>query len=102
MAAPGNALQQELNMYQRRNSRKWLPVLAVVGLLTLSTGCDPTLRASVEDGVISVSTAFFGSLLQALVTLGTEQATGTTTTTAEPNNSGTAFLADEAGQLVFA
>jgi hypothetical protein len=66
-------------MHLRRGYGKWLQIVAVVGLLSLTTGCDPTLRTSVENGIISVSTSFFGSLLQAFLALATQQATGTTT-----------------------
>jgi hypothetical protein len=54
---------------------------ARIQLLILATGavpfqfggCDPQLRATVENGIIESVTAAFGSLLTALVELATEQ-----------------------------
>lgn len=41
-------------------------VLALGSALILN-GCDPTLRTTTENGIISASTAALGSFLQALV-----------------------------------
>ncbi len=77
-------------MHLRRSCGKWLQVVAVVGLLGVSTGCDPTLKASIENGIISVSTSFFGAFLQAMLALATESATtGTTTGTTNGTTNGT-------------
>jgi len=63
-----------------RHAGRWWPVLAAAVLLVALTGCDPTLQATVEDGVISLSTSFFGALLRAAFELAGE--TNTTNTTA--------------------
>ncbi|MEW6249849.1 MAG: hypothetical protein AB1716_04325 [Planctomycetota bacterium] len=38
-----------------------------------SSGCDPTLRATVENGVITASQSLFASFLQAVIQLNEEQ-----------------------------
>lgn len=40
---------------------------AVLGMTFLFNGCDPTLRTTTENGLISVATAAWGSFLTALV-----------------------------------
>jgi len=58
-----------MHRYNRRSLWWWrLSILAAGSALFLG-GCDPTLRATVEDGIISSSTAFLGSLLQAILQL---------------------------------
>lgn len=46
--------------------------LLAAGATFFLSGCDPQLRATVENGIISVSTSLLGSLLQALIQLGQE------------------------------
>lgn len=40
--------------------------LALAASLIALTGCDPTIRATVEDGVINVSTSLLTSVAQAV------------------------------------
>ncbi len=59
--------------------RRWRRrMLAGVLLLALALpqigGCNPTLRTTVEDGVINLSTALLSSVLQAAIQLSQEQA----------------------------
>ena len=49
-----------------------LLTLAGGGTLLQFSGCDPTLRATFEAGIIDAVTAVFGSFLQAVVELITE------------------------------
>jgi hypothetical protein len=79
----------------------WWLVVAVAGSLAFTAGCDPTLKTTVEDGVISVSTSFLGAYLRALLALGQEAQTATTTTTGTTTG-GTAMLLPDAAQDVFA
>ncbi len=73
----------------------WWLTAALIGLLAVAAGCDPTLRATVEDGVISVSTSYFGALLRALIALGQEAQQAN-----DPNS--TAMLMQDAAGRVFA
>lgn len=62
------------------NGTRWWRLGALLGGGTyFLESCDPTLRATVEDGLISVSTSLFGSFLRAAIELGQE---GSTTTAA--------------------
>ncbi len=54
----------------------WLA--AAVGTTFFLSGCDPTLRATVENGIINVSTGLFGAFLRALIELGQEAQSGKT------------------------
>ncbi len=47
----------------------WRLAMLAAGSAFFLGGCDPTLRATVENGIISSSTAFLGSLLQAILQL---------------------------------
>lgn len=49
-----------------KSYRKRLAVLAMGSTLFLGD-CDPTVRSTVEDGIISSSTSLFGSFLQAYI-----------------------------------
>lgn len=46
--------------------------LLAAGTTLFLSGCDPQLRTTVEDGIISVSTSLLSSLLQAFIQLGQE------------------------------
>jgi hypothetical protein len=46
--------------------------LVTLGATFLLSGCDPQLRSTVEDGIITVSTSLLGSLLQAIIQLASE------------------------------
>ncbi len=60
-----------------RATEGWL-LATLGGLLTFLSGCDPTIRATVENGVISLSQTLFGSFISALVQLaGEANQTGT-------------------------
>jgi len=56
-----------------RRLSAWCVVILVIGGLLVLTGCDPTTRAAVEDGIIDASTGFVGAFLQALIELAGEQ-----------------------------
>jgi hypothetical protein len=43
-----------------------------VGTTFILSGCNPELRATVEDGIISMSTSLLSSLLQAFIQLAQE------------------------------
>jgi hypothetical protein len=38
----------------------------------MGAGCDPTVRATVEDGVIDVSQSFYGAFLRAFLNVAIE------------------------------
>jgi hypothetical protein len=71
------ATGRECNMLRSALHRgyRWI---VLTGVLVALTGCDPTVRTTVENGVISTSTAAFGSFLSALFSLAIEAQTGTT------------------------
>ncbi len=62
-------------------------ITALGATALLSTGCDPTVQATVENGIITSSQSLFASFLQAIISVASQQATqnttntGTTTTT---------------------
>jgi len=92
-------------MRERLGRRQWWLVTVIVGSLAFTTGCDPTLKATVEDGIISLSTSFFSAFLQALLQLGTEAqqtTTPTTTDTTTPTGTTAAFLLERGAEGVFA
>lgn len=47
---------------------------AAGGMLFLFEGCDPTTRASIENGIITASSSLLGAFLRAAIDLGTEAA----------------------------
>lgn len=52
---------------------RWRRVALLTGGATFFLGgCDPQIRATVEDGIISVSTSLLSSLLQAFIQLAQE------------------------------
>ena len=51
-----------------------LALVAFAGSAIL-TGCDPTLRATTENGIINLSTSFMTSLLQAVIQVFQETST---------------------------
>ena len=59
-----------------RTTRHRIPwrrlALLAAGATFFLSGCDPQLRASVESGIITLSTSFLGSLLQAFIQLAQE------------------------------
>lgn len=55
----------------RTKCNVWL-VAAVGGLLLFLTGCDPTLQATIENGIITTSQSLFASVLRALINVAQE------------------------------
>lgn len=63
-----------------QSARVKLMIIASGGMPFLFEGCDPTLRSTLESGIIDSVTAAFASFLQAFVELATAQlAAGLTT-----------------------
>lgn len=54
----------------------WRLTLAASGIILL-TGCDPTTKAAIQDGVINASTSWLTALLQAMIQLGTDTSSTT-------------------------
>jgi hypothetical protein len=55
----------------RTNRNGWL-VTAGAGLLLFLAGCDPTLQATIENGIITTSQSLFASVLRALINVAQE------------------------------
>ncbi len=55
-------------------------VVALSATAMLSTGCDPTTQATVENGVITASQSLFASFLQAVIANAASNTTTNTTT----------------------
>lgn len=63
-------------MTSQRMQRFWRRVAFLTVGTTLFLGdCDPTLRATVEDGIIGTSSALIGSLVRAFINVALEAAT---------------------------
>lgn len=62
----------------RKMKRMFLSQMLALGSGTalLFSGCDPTLRADVENGVINVSQSFLTALIQAIAGAYTTPSTG--------------------------
>jgi hypothetical protein len=73
----------------KKSIRACLGFVLALSLLAGTTGCDPTLKSTVEDGVINVSTSFFGAFLRAAFALAQEQATANSTSTTNTTTTGT-------------
>ena len=58
-----------------REKVRWLR-LATLGMGTtlFLNGCDPSIKATIEDGIITLANSFLTALLQAFVQLGAEAA----------------------------
>jgi hypothetical protein len=82
-AAAGDPAEEQIMRTSRNYARSGWLLAAVCGLAFLVNGCDATLKATIENGVITTSQSLFGSVLNALIQLGQEQynATHTTNTT---------------------
>ena len=51
----------------------WWKISALAaGMTFFLGGCDPQLRATIEDGIITTSTSLFASVMQALIQLAAE------------------------------
>jgi len=47
-------------------------VVLAAGATFILSGCDPQFQSTVENGIITVSQSFLGSILQALIAVGQE------------------------------
>jgi hypothetical protein len=47
-------------------------VLTAAGTTFILSGCDPTVRSTVEDGIITLSTSLLASVFRALTELASE------------------------------
>lgn len=52
--------------------RQWRLAAALAAGLAFLSGCDPTLQATIEDGIITASSSFVGALIRALIELASE------------------------------
>jgi hypothetical protein len=50
----------------------WRLTVLAAGATFILGGCDPQLRGTVEDGIITLSQSLLGSILQALIAVGQE------------------------------
>jgi hypothetical protein len=57
---------------------RWWTFLTLAGGMFFLNGCDPTLQSTIEDGIITTSSSFIGSLFRALIELASETTTTTT------------------------
>ena len=57
--------------------RRWTLLAAAGGSVLFLSGCDPTLKGTVEDGIITTSQSVFAAFLRALIELGDEANTAT-------------------------
>ena len=55
-----------------------LLVASASGTVFFLQSCDPTLRATIEDGIITSSASFVGSLIRAMIEVAAEQQSTTT------------------------
>ena len=71
---PSARWESAMSRSDRWRHRMLVAALMAGSLLPQLGGCNPTLRTTVEDGVINLSTALLGSFLQAVIQLAQEQA----------------------------
>lgn len=57
---------------------RWL-ALATAGTTFFMSGCDPTLRTTVENGIITLSQSLLASLLRVFIDLAKEKSSQTAT-----------------------
>jgi len=62
-----------MHVWRRRAGWRWLAA-AASGTLLFLQGCDPTLRGTVEDGIINVSTSLLTAFMRAALEVGQEAA----------------------------
>ncbi len=62
-------------MKQGRYAKLWVWLAGLTGSALILEGCDPQIRATVEDGIITTSTALFSSFLQAILQVSQEDTT---------------------------
>lgn len=66
----------------RKNSVRrlwWRLATLAAGSVFFLGGCDPTLRSTVEDGIITLSSSFVGALIRAAINVAAEGPEGGTT-----------------------
>lgn len=77
-----------------RRPGSWWWIAALGALLVTLAGCDPTIKATVENGVITTSQSLFGALMRAIFALIGEAKNPTTTAALFPTaDSAAAFFA---------
>ncbi len=59
---------------KRLNNAFWRTMITLTGSVMFLQGCDPTLRATVEDGLITTSTSLFGAFMRAFINVASESA----------------------------
>ncbi len=61
---------------RKARARGWWIKLAMLttGTTRFLDGCDPSVKATIENGVITTTNSFITALFQALIQLGTEAA----------------------------
>ena len=58
-----------------RQKVRWLRLATLaMGTTFFLNGCDPSIKATIEDGIITLANSFLTALLQALVELGAKHA----------------------------
>lgn len=62
------------SLWRRTN---WRFAVLASGSLFFMGSCDPTVRTTVENGLITTSTSLFGAILRAMLELAAEQQTNT-------------------------
>lgn len=55
-----------------KKARCWSTRTALMSPLLILGGCDPTIRATVENGIITMSSSFMTALVQAILQLAQE------------------------------
>lgn len=70
---------------------RWRLIAAAGGTTFFLEGCDPTIRTTVEDGVITTVNSLWAAVLRALIELGQEA-----------NDQGTARVLTDVAERIFA
>lgn len=70
-AAFRRPLENDMIRLIRRTRRYFLAAIGS-GTTFLLSGCDPTIQATVEDGIITASNSLLAAFLRAIVELGAE------------------------------
>ena len=65
-----------MRMFYQRTPWRRLALLTA-GTTFFLSGCDPQMRSTVENGIITLSTSLLGSLMRAFLELGQETSTET-------------------------
>jgi hypothetical protein len=67
----------------RLGARAWQLAAAALGVTYFLGGCDPTLQATTQSGIITLSQSVFAAFLRAWVALWQEQVNAANSTTAQ-------------------